>query len=111
MIQVLVSLLLCLVTMVGMIVLLGLVVRAQVRRFNATVAAERLDRWEQHLERLEPAERERARSAPPAAVLDALMYLPSRGGSAFFTGWDATPMHGTAPAPKDDRGPTGAPPR
>jgi len=111
MIQMLVSVLLCLATMVGVLMLLGLVVRAQVRRFNATVAAERLDRWEQHLARLEPAEREQARTAPPAAVLDALMYLPSKGRSAFFTGWDATPMHGAEPAPKDDRGPAGSRPR
>jgi hypothetical protein len=111
MIQMLVSLLLCLATMIGMLMVLSLVVRAQIRRYNATVAAERLDRWEQHLARLEPAERERARSAPPAAVLDALLFLPSRGRSAFFTGWDATPMQGSGPAPEDDRGPTGAPPR
>jgi hypothetical protein len=74
-ILVLASTLLCLATMAGLLFVLSLLVKLQVRSFNSVVAADRLDDWELHLELLEPAERERARAAPPAAVLGAMLDL------------------------------------
>lgn len=52
-------------------VLLALLFRAQVRRFNRIVATEVLDDW---------AARRDPSSTPPAEVLAAMVALPSRAG-------------------------------
>jgi hypothetical protein len=74
----LLSTLLCLATMLGLFAFIFLVFRMQVRRFNSVVAGDRLDDWERQLRLLEPVEREQARGAPPAAVLDAMLDLRAR---------------------------------
>jgi hypothetical protein len=104
--SILVAVLLCLTTMVGLVSLLFLVFRMQVRAYNCVVASDRLKDWELQLERLDPAERDRARATPPAAVLDAMLDLPSRGRRAFFTGWNEAPVQAEGPGP-DRSAPTG----
>jgi hypothetical protein len=104
---ILVSFLLCLATMLGVLALLFLVFRMQVRSFNAVVAADRLNDWEVRLAQLEPAEREVARATPPAAVLEAMLDLPSRGLAGFFAGgWGERPLQAKRRSPDAGTAPT-----
>jgi hypothetical protein len=73
----LVSVLLSLVTVVGLTGLLYIVFRLQLRHYETVVCTDLLDRWKRHLEGLTPAERERVASAPPPQVVAAMVELPS----------------------------------
>jgi hypothetical protein len=79
MIEMVASALLCLATLTGVLALLSVLVRRQVRAFNAAVATDRLDAWERHLDALDTGERDRAQATPPAEVLDAMLDLPAWG--------------------------------
>jgi hypothetical protein len=67
--------------------LLAVVFRAQVRRYDRTVAVERLDDWAAQQELLEKSARERA--VPPAEILDAMAALPAPG---WRSSWDKPPV-------------------
>lgn len=85
MLGLLLSSLLCVATLAGGVLLLYLLFSLHARRYNAAVATDVLDRWQAHLERLDPDNRERALLAPPACVVAAMTMLPMKGPAGFFT--------------------------
>ena len=68
--------------------LLAVVIRAQVRRYNRTVATDLLDDWRARLELLDEDQRRTALAHPPANVVAAMVALPSPG---LRSGWNEGP--------------------
>jgi hypothetical protein len=73
----------------GVLALLAVLFRAQVRRYDRVVATDLLDDWRMQVELLDPGERERALQAPPPNVVAAMASLPSSGLSG---GWNEGPV-------------------
>jgi hypothetical protein len=71
------SALLSAATVAGLLPMLYLLFCLQLRRYEAAVSTDLLERWDQHLERLDPAERPAAAGNPPASVVRAMVELPS----------------------------------
>lgn len=57
-------------------------------RFDRVTASDVLDRWEAELAGLSEAERTRARTQPPAEILEALFALPSPRQRLFQLSYD-----------------------
>ena len=80
--------LLSLAAMVAAIGVLAVIIRAQVRWYNRTIATDLLDDWRLQLELLDEEERRKALAAPPPDVVAAMVALPSRG---LRSGWNEGP--------------------
>ena len=94
--DVLAAVALSVVVFVATAAVLAAVFRAQVRRYNRTVATDLLSDWTARLELLDPAQRERV--SPPANVLAAMVALPAPGLRAGWTDKPATSFDdGSAP--------------
>ena len=57
--------------------------RLSINRFNSVAAKDVLAAWDAKLAKLSPDDRERLRVQPPAAVLEALVALPSPRAGRF----------------------------
>jgi hypothetical protein len=86
---VLTEVLLTLAVFAGVLMVLAVVFRAQVRWYNRTVATDLLDDWWSQLELLSEEDRKRALADPPPNVVAAMVGLPSRG---LRSGWTDRPM-------------------
>ena len=76
--------LLSLAAFAAALAVLAVVIRAQVRWYNRTVAADLLDDWRLQLELLDEEDRRKALADPPPNVVAAMVALPSRG---LRSGW------------------------
>jgi hypothetical protein len=68
--------------------LVAVVIRAQVRRYNRTIATDLLDDWRTRLELLDADERRKALADPPPNVVAAMVALPS---PSLRSGWNEGP--------------------
>lgn len=76
--------LLSLAAFAAALAVLAVVIRAQVRWYNRTVATDLLDDWRLQLELLDEEDRRKALADPPPNVVAAMVALPSRG---LRSGW------------------------
>jgi hypothetical protein len=83
--EVLGDILLSLAAFAAALALLAVIIRAQVRWYNRTVATDLLDDWQSQLELLDEEDRRKALADPPPNVLAAMVALPSR---ALRSGWN-----------------------
>jgi hypothetical protein len=77
--------LLSLAAFAAALAVLAVVIRAQVRWYNRTVATDLLNDWRLQLELLDEEGRRRALADPPPNVVAAMVALPSRG---LRSGWN-----------------------
>jgi hypothetical protein len=77
--------LLSLAAFAAALAVLAVVIRAQVRWYNRTVATDLLDDWRLQLELLDEEDRRKALADPPPNVVAAMVALPSRG---LRSGWN-----------------------
>jgi hypothetical protein len=77
--------LLSLAAFAAALAVLAVVIRAQVRWYNRTVANDLLDDWRLQLELLDEEDRRKALADPPPNVVAAMVALPSRG---LRSGWN-----------------------
>jgi hypothetical protein len=83
--EVLGDILLSLAAFAAALALLAVIIRAQVRWYNRTVATDLLDDWQSQLELLDEEDRRKALADPPPNVVAAMVALPSRG---LRSGWN-----------------------
>lgn len=87
--DVLMAVLMCASAFAGALLLLAVLFRLQMRRYNRVVATELLDDWNLQLQLLDSESRQRALLSPPANVVAAMASLPAAG---LLAGWDDGPL-------------------